>query len=576
MTQEEIRLSESGARKKHWKRWGPYLSERAWGTVREDYSSGGTAWEYLSHDHARSRAYRWNEDGLAGISDRKQTICFALALWNGRDPFLKERLFGLGGNEGNHGEDVKEYYYYLDNTPTHSYMKYLYKYPQAEFPYEELRRVNRERGRLAQEYELIDTGIFDQDRYFDILVEYAKNDIDDVLARVTIINRSSEKATLHLIPTVWFRNTWAWGYGTPLPELTKDAAHTIAVHEQTLGNYKVWFEDAPALLFTENETNTQALYGYPSGGQHYKDAFHRYIVNGDRNAVAQDETGTKACAWYQLELGPCETVVRHLRLYAGSTPNPDFVAVFQQRRNEADDFYDFQPASLSDDARAVQRQAFAGLLWSKQFYHYIVEKWLDGDPAFPPPPAQRLAGRNRTWKHLYNEDVVSMPDKWEYPWFAGWDLAFHTIPFSLIDPEFAKNQLSIFLREWYQAPNGQLPAYEWEFGDVNPPVHSWACMRVFQIDKKIQGKPDSEFLEAAFHKLLMNFTWWVNRKDSEGNNIFEGGFLGLDNIGVFDRNAPLPTGGFIEQSDGTSWMAMYSLVMLQIAIDLCPHDRAYE
>ena len=576
MPAEQQRLLEAARREKHWRRWGPYLAERSWGVPREDYSANGAAWDSFTFDDARTRAYRWTEDGIAGLCDNHQRLCFAFSFWNGRDPFLKERLFGLGGNEGNHGEDVKEYYYYLDSTPTHSYMKCLYKYPQGEFPYEQLRRVNRERGRAGFEYELIDTGIFDQDRYFDIFVEYAKNDVDDVLVRVTVVNRSPEKATLHLLPTVWFRNSWSWGYGTPLPELLKNTSQTISAHEQTLGDYKIWFEDSPTLLFTENETNTESQYGYPSGGGHYKDAFHRYIIQGDRNAVCQDETGTKACAWYQLELGPCEAAVRHFRLHAGSTPNPDFHEVFLQRKKEADEFYEFQPVALSDDARSVQRQAFAGLLWSKQFYQYIVEQWLHGDPAFPPPPAERLNGRNRAWKHIYNEDVISMPDKWEYPWFAAWDLAFHTIPFALIDPDFAKEQLSTFLREWFQAPNGQLPAYEWEFSDVNPPVHPWACMRVFQIDKKIQGHPDYEFLEAAFHKLLMTFTWWVNRKDSEGNNIFEGGFLGLDNIGVFDRSQPLPTGGYIEQADGTAWMAMFCLNMLRIAIELTPHDQVYE
>jgi hypothetical protein len=580
MNAEQQRLLENTRREKYWRQWGPYLAERSWGVPREDYSPDGSAWEYFNFDDARVRAYRWTEDGIAGICDNHQRLCFAFSFWNGVDPFLKERLFGLGGNEGNHGEDVKEYYYYLDSTPTHSYMRCLYKYPQREFPYAQIRNVNRQRNRSDPEYELIDTGIFDEDRYFDVLIEYCKNDVDDILVRVTAINRGPETATLHLLPTVWFRNTWSWGYGTPRPELAKDSAQTISVHEHTLGDYKVWFEDSPPLLFTENETNTEAKYGYASGEQHYKDGFHRYIIQGDHKAISADENGTKACAWYQLEIESQGAAVRHFRLCAGpavaKTPTPNFHAVFLQRKVEADDFYGFQPRILSDDARAVQRQAFAGLLWSKQFYHYVVEEWLNGDPAYPPPPASRLSGRNKSWRHLYNEDVVSMPDKWEYSWFAGWDLAFHTIPMSLVDPEFAKDQLSLFLREWYQSPNGQLPAYEWEFSDVNPPVHPWACMRVFQIDKNIQGAPDYEFLEGVFHKLLMNFTWWVNRKDAAGNNIFEGGFLGLDNIGVFDRSRPLPTGGHLEQADGTAWMAMFCLNMLRIAIELTANDPVYE
>jgi hypothetical protein len=562
---------------RHWRRWGPYLTERAWGNPREDYSATGEAWEYFTHDHARSRAYRWTEDGIAGISDNHQRLCFAFAFWNGVDPILKERLFGVSGSEGNHGEDSKEYYYYLDSTPTHSYMKGLYKYPQTEFPYSSLAAVNRHRSRSESEYELIDTGIFNEDRYFDIFVEYAKQDVDDILVRVTIINRGPDPASLHLLPTLWFRNTWSWGYGTPRPELTRYDSQTIAAREQTLGEFKLWLEDAPPMLFTENESNTKQLWNYDGGPPYSKDAFHRYLIQGDRDAVNPDETGTKACGVYRLELAPSEAKVLHFRLYSGpNDQRPDFHQVFLDRIEEADEFYSFAPGSLSDDARQVQRQAFAGLLWSKQFYHYVVEQWLKGDPAHPTPPRERLDGRNRTWIHIYNDDVLSMPDKWEYPWFAAWDLAFHSIPFAMIDPDFAKRQLSLLLREWYQSPNGQLPAYEWEFSDVNPPVHPWACWRVYKIDQKVSGKADFSFLESAFHKLLMNFTWWVNRKDSQGNNIFEGGFLGLDNIGVFDRSKPLPTGGFIEQADGTAWMGLFCLTMLRIAIELTPHDQSYE
>jgi len=576
MPAERDRLLQARGRASHWRRWGPYLAERSWGNPREDYSADGTAWDYFTHDHARSRAYRWTEDGIAGICDNHQRLCFAFAFWNGVDPILKERLYGVSGTEGNHGEDVKEYYYYLDSTPTHSYMKALYKYPQSAFPYADLARTNRERPRTASEYELIDTGIFNENRYFDIFIEYAKNDVDDILARATVINRGPDPATLHLLPTVWFRNTWSWGYGTPRPELSRWDTHTIGIHEQTLGQFKLWLEDGPPLLFAENESNTMRLWGYDSGQPYNKDSINRYVTQGWESAVNPDETGTKASGVYRIELPPGGSKVLHFRLFSGDAPQPDFHQVFLDRIEEAEDFYSFAPLSLSDDARMVQRQAFAGLLWSKQFYHYVVEEWLKGDPAMPPPPPERLLGRNRAWIHVYNDDVLSMPDKWEYPWFAAWDLAFHTIPLAMVDPDFAKQQLSLLLREWYQSPNGQLPAYEWEFSDVNPPVHPWACWRVFKIDAKLTGKPDSEFLESAFHKLLMNFTWWVNRKDSQGNNIFEGGFLGLDNIGVFDRGKPLPTGGFIEQADGTAWMGMYCLTMLRIAIELTPHDRAYE
>ena len=576
MHAERNRLVQAKQREKHWKRWGPYLTERAWGNPREDYSAYGTSWDYFTHDHARFRTYRWTEDGIAGICDNHQRVCFGFAFWNGHDPILKERLFGLGGPEGNHGEDVKEYYYYLDSTPTHSYMKFLYKYPQSEFPYRQLAETNRSRSRLLSEFELMDTGVFDQNRYFDIFIEYAKHDADDVLARVTIINRSPDAASMYLLPTVWFRNTWSWGYGTPRPELSRHDAHTIGIHEHSLGDFKLWMEGAPQQLFTENESNSQHLWGYPPTQPYTKDAFHRYLIDGDKNAVNPDETGTKACGLYHIDLAPSGSQILNFRLHSGDGPAADATQVFFDRIEEADEFYGFAPAHLSDDARMVQRQAFAGLLWSKQFYHYVVEQWLKGDPAMPAPPAERKNGRNHTWVHVYNDDILSMPDKWEYPWFAAWDLSFHMIPFSLVDPDFAKHQLELLLREWYQSPNGQLPAYEWEFSDVNPPVHPWAVFRVFKIDKKLNGTPDFHFLESAFHKLLMNFTWWVNRKDSQGNNIFEGGFLGLDNIGVFDRSKPLPTGGFIEQADGTAWMAMFCLMMLRIAIELMPHDRSYE
>ena len=576
MPAERTRLEEAARREKHWKRWGPYLAERAWGNPREDYSADGSAWEYFSHDHARSRAYRWTEDGIAGICDNHQRLCFALAFWNGRDPILKERLFGLTGPEGNHGEDVKEYYFYLDSTPTHSYMKYLYKYPQAEFPYKALVETNAERGRGRPEFELVDTGIFAEDRYFDIFVEYAKADVNDILVRITAINRGPDAARLDILPTLWFRNTWSWCHGAEKPAMTRIDDSTIGIQEESLGNLRLWFEGTPPLLFTANETNTARLFQAANSPPFAKDAFHEYVVHGRKGAVNPESTGTKACGLYGQLLGPGESKQIRLRLHAGGeTSLAGFDKTFATRIAEANEFYSFAP-HLSEDAGNVQRQAFAGLLWSKQYYHFVVEKWLQGDPAMPPPPPNRAGGRNRTWIHLYNEDVLSIPDKWEYPWFAAWDLAFHMIPFALVDPDFAKDQLKLFLREWYMAPNGQLPAYEWEFSDANPPVHAWACWRVFKIDRNLRGVPDYDFLETTFHKLMMNFTWWVNRKDSQGNNIFEGGFLGLDNIGVFDRSKPLPTGGFIEQADGTAWMALYSLIMMRIAMDLTPHDAVYE
>ena len=583
MTAEQERLEESRDRKAHWKRWGPYLSERAWGTVREDYSEGGTAWEYLPHDQARSKAYRWNEDGIAGICDRHQKICFAVALWNGRDPILKERLFGLTGNEGNHGEDCKECYYYLDSTPTHSYMKYLYKYPHAAYPYERLIQENRARGKGSREFELADSGVFDENRYFDVFVEYAKASTEDILTRISVANRGPEAAELHLLPTVWFRNTWAWGQKVERPSMRRCSSDpaVIEINEPEYGRRWLLAEEPADLLFTENETNAARLYGEQNGSPHVKDGINDYVIHGKRDALNADAKGTKAAAHYRLTVGVGETVSVRLRLTNSSGVSAvfddDFDEVFEQRRREADEFYaTVVPEDLSDDAKKVMRQSFGGLLWSKQFYHYVINEWLDGDPANPQPPEGRKYGRNHEWGHLYNADVISMPDKWEYPWYAAWDLAFHCVPLALVDSEFAKEQLALMVREWYMHPNGQLPAYEWAFGDVNPPVHAWAALRVYKIEKKRRGVGDRQFLQRIFHKLLLNFTWWVNRKDAEGRNVFQGGFLGLDNIGVFDRSAPLPTGGYIEQADGTGWMAMYSLNLLAIAMELAKEDPSYE
>jgi hypothetical protein len=583
MNAEEQRLEEARQRTGHWKRWGPYLSERAWGTVREDYSPYGSAWDYFPHDHARSRAFRWNEDGIAGISDRHQKICFAIALWNGRDPILKERLFGLTGNEGNHGEDVKEYYFYLDSTPTHSYMKYLYKYPQAEFPYGQLVTENRQRGKLAPEFELIDTGIFEGDRYFDVVVEYAKANVEDILVKITATNRGPEEASLNLLPTIWFRNTWSWHQnGTAKPYLRSTSEGVIELNHPEPGKRWLYCDGAPELLFTENNTNTERLFNITNGASYFKDGINEYIVHGNQQAVNPEQRGTKAAANYKLTIAPGATATIHLRLTDQDYNQrqeafANFEEIFSARAHEADEFYQTViPEHLSDDARLVMRQAFAGMLWSKQFYHYVIEQWLDGDPATPKPPAERVRGRNHEWKHLYNADVISMPDKWEYPWYAAWDLAFHCVPLALVDSEFAKDQLLLMLREWYMHPNGQLPAYEWAFGDVNPPVHAWAAWRVYKIEKKRRGVGDTVFLKRVFQKLLLNFTWWVNRKDADGMNIFQGGFLGLDNIGVFDRSAPLPTGGHIAQSDGTSWMAMYALNLLAIAMELAKDDPSYE
>jgi len=584
MTQEELRLQEDRQRKKNWKRWGPYLAERQWGTVREDYSPYGDAWEYLSHDQARSRAYRWGEDGLGGLSDRHQFMCFALALWNGKDAILKERLFGLTGNEGNHGEDVKEYYFYLDSTPTHSYMKFLYKYPQVAFPYTQLVEENRQRGKRDLEFELIDTGVFDENRYFDVFIEYAKAAQDDVLIRIEAINRGAHAAPLHLLPTVWFRNTWSWGLDERKPRLRRDAAAEMAairLDHHYYGTRWLHCEGTPELLFTENETNNSRLFNVENSSPYVKDGFNDYIIHGVKTAVNPGEHGTKAAAHYQSVVQPGQSFTARLRLSNAAAASKQaldgtFDHTMTRRREEADEFYKtVMPGPIDRDRQNIMRQALGGLLWSKQFYHYDVGRWLKGDPALE-PPRERLNGRNKEWRHLYNADVVSMPDKWEYPWYAAWDLAFHCIALALVDSEFAKEQLLLMTREWYMHPNGQLPAYEWAFGDVNPPVHAWAAWRVYKVEMKRRGAGDRGFLERIFQKLLFNFTWWVNRKDAAGRNVFQGGFLGLDNIGVFDRSAPLPTGGQIEQSDATSWMGMYCLNMLAIALELAKDNPAYE
>jgi hypothetical protein len=587
---ERTRLAEDGRREKNWKRWGPYLSERQWGTVREDYSEHGTAWDHFPHDHARSRAYRWGEDGLLGVCDREGRLCFALALWNGRDPILKERLFGLTGPEGNHGEDVKEEYFYLDSTPTHSYLKALYKYPQTEYPYTRLVEESRRRGQGDPEFELRDTGAFDDGRYWDVTAEYAKATPDDLLIRITVANRGPDEAELHVLPTLWFRNTWSWGRSGegywPKPVIRRAASGTglVASHE-SLGEFRFQAERSeaadPRWLATENETNAHRLWGAENASAFVKDAFHEVVVHGRRDAANPAGEGTRAAAWYRLTVPAGESRVLRLRLRPDAEARTEpfgaaFDRVFAERIVEADEFYaGVHGAALDTAERQVARQAYAGLLWSKQFYHYVVNDWVAGDPAQPAPPAARRDGRNAGWGHLYNRDVLSMPDKWEYPWFAAWDLAFHMIPFARVDPAFAKEQLLLFLREWYMHPNGQIPAYEWAFGDVNPPVHAWAVWRVYKLSGE-RGRRDRLFLERAFQKLLLNFTWWVNRKDVDGHNIFSGGFLGLDNIGVFDRSAPLPTGGHLEQADGTAWMAFYCSTMLAMALELAGEDPAYE
>jgi hypothetical protein len=590
--EEDKRLDEPAAH--GWKQWGPYLSERQWGTVREDYSPGGTAWDSFSHDAARSRAYRWGEDGLFGLSDDQQILCFSPALWNGHDPILKERLFGLTNSEGNHGEDVKECYYYLDATPTHSYLKALYKYPQRPYPYTQLVDENRRRGKDDPEFELIDTGAFDDGRYFDVVTEYAKRSPSDIFIRITVHNRGPESAVAHVLPQLWFRNTWAWAPQASRPELALEDDVLVA-RSAELGEYRLYRAcpperearrrngDAP-WLFTDNDTNTRRLFGQTAAAGHFKDAFHELVVDGNRGAINPEGRGTKAAAHYQFDIPAGSHAIIRLRLSPGVHADPfaGFDELIEQRRAEADRFYGRLQSGLSDDQRLVQRQALAGMIWSKQFFYYDVPQWLEGDPGQPGPPQERRRGRNHEWAHLNNADIISMPDKWEYPWYAAWDLAFHTISLALVDPDFAKRQLVLLTREWYMHPNGQLPAYEWAFGDVNPPVHGWATWRVFQMDRKRRRltRPDDpgdlEFLERVFHKLMLNFTWWVNRKDAEGRNVFQGGFLGLDNIGVFDRSAPLPTGGYINQSDGTSWMAMYCLNLMRIALELAQHNHVYE
>ncbi|MEZ5278703.1 MAG: hypothetical protein R3F07_20140 [Opitutaceae bacterium] len=589
-TPEHLRLEEEARRVRNWKRWGPYLPDRQWGTVREDYSADGSAWESFTHEQARSRAYRWGEDGLLGLTDRECRLCFAPALWNGRDPILKERLFGLTGPEGNHGEDVKELYYHLDATPTHSYGKALYRYPQEPYPYQRLIDENRNRGLHDPEFELADTGIFDENRFFDLTVEYAKAGPDDNLIRLTVENRGPDPASLTLLPTVWFRNTWIWGCRhegcTLKPSIRRDSDHRLRLQHPTLGGW--FFEIEPdfsqakqAFLFTENETNTRLLYGTDNYTRHVKDAFHRFLIQGEAAAINPEERGTKAAAHCRLELEPGAEAVIRCRLHSGDEapehPFGDgFDGIFRLRIGEADAFYrEIIPQSPESEEARVQRSAYAGLLWTKKFYHYSVADWLEGDPVTAAPPDRRRSGRNAEWRHLFNRDVLSLPDGWEYPWFAAWDTAFHMIPFAHLDPSFTKDQLILFLREWYLHPNGQIPAYEWAFSDVNPPVHAWACWRVYKMTAA-KGERDLSFLKRVFHKLLLNFTWWVNRKDPDGRNIFSGGFLGLDNIGVFDRSRPLPTGGHLEQADGTAWMAFYCTTMLAMALELAGTDESYQ
>ncbi len=579
MNPEQKRLFEDKAGEKPWKKWGPYVSERQWGTVREDYSPNGTAWDYFPHDVARSRAYRWGEDGIAGITDHSQFLNVTVALWNGSDPILKERLFGLTNSEGNHGEDVKELYYYLDATPTHSYLKMLYKYPQRAFPYADLVHTNGRRSLHEPEYELLDTGVFDNDRYFDVFVEYARNDVEDWLMRITVHNRGPDESPIWIIPQAAFRNTWSWGREDRVPQIRALGDRTLVAHHDDLGTFEFYARGEAQALLTGNDTNPERAFGAKKQAGYFKDAFHRYLVDGESSAVNPAQTGTKAGLVHALRIpgGGQQTV--SLRWVRGQnvTPFGDFDAVFERRRAEADEFYAEVQKGIDDaEARLIQRQAFAGMIWSKQVFCFDVEQWIDGDPGQPAPPRERIVGRNNEWRHLNNHDVISMPDKWEYPWYAAWDLAFHCIPLAMIDAEFAKSQLVLLTREWYMHPNGQLPAYEWAFSDVNPPVHAWAAWRVFQLDAEQTGSKDVAFLECVFHKLMLNFTWWVNRKDADGRNIFQGGFLGLDNIGVFDRSAPLPTGGYINQADGTSWMAMYSLNLMRIALELATHNFVYE
>ena len=592
MNAEEMRLAEDRDRVKRWKRWGTYISERAWGTVREDYSESGAAWEFLPFENSHRKAYRWNEDGIAGWCDRHQLLCFAVAFWNEKDAIIKERLFGLTGNQGNHGEDVKEQYFYLDATPTHSYAKFLYKYPQVEFPYQKLIDENRSRDKSQAEFELLDTGIFDENKYFDCFVEYAKTNPEDVFIKIEIFNRGAESAAIHVLPQLWFRNRWSWN-GDPAekPQLKQIAGENKLPAVEAVGVYfgkrYLYCENAGEILFTENDTNNQQLYNQPNDSGFTKDGISEYVVNQNQAAVNPEKTGTKAAAHYRLEIGAGDSATIRLRLTdkefsgkAAQSPKnifKDFDKIFELRKTETDEFYALIiPPDLSGEAKNVMRQSLAGMLWSKQYYHYEIGKWLNGDDNQPVPPEQRKSGRNAEWTHLFNADVISMPDKWEYPWYAAWDLAFHSIPLALVDADYAKEQLLLMLREWYMHPNGQLPAYEWALGDVNPPVHAWAALRVYQIEEKRRGVGDRKFLARVFQKLLLNFTWWVNRKDAEGLNVFEGGFLGLDNIGVFDRNDALPMGGRLAQSDGTSWMAMYCLNMMAIALELAEEDETYE
>ena len=573
---EQKRLNEAREKGILWKKWGPYLSERQWGTVREDYSKDGNAWDYFSHDQSRSRAYHWGEDGLAGLSDDKQQLCFALALWNGRDPILKERLFGLTNSESNHGEDVKEYYFYVDSTPTHSYMKYLYKYPQAAYPYGDLVATNKRRSREEMEYELLDTGVFNDDRYFDVFVEYAKADAEDVLIKISVYNRGPEAAQIHVLPTLWYRNTWSWGDDVPKGVLGQVDRDRIQASHPQLGDYTLQCEGAAELLFTENETNVNRLWGQPNPSPYVKDAFHRYVITDDKTAVNPAKTGTKAAAHYVLDVPAGQSKVVRLRLSA--KPAADgfarFDKTFSERIADADEFYErITPKNLTEDERRVHRQALAGMLWSKQFYYFDLDKWLLEHDSHPLMGAGTGGARNPEWFHMLNQDIISMPDKWEYPWYAAWDLAFHTIALSLVDFDFAKDQLLLMLRSLYSHPNGQIPAYEWNFSDVNPPVHAWATLFLFRIETQL-GRADLRFLERSFQGLMQNFNWWINRKDPEGRNVFAGGFLGLDNIGVFDRSAPLPTGGHLDQADGTAWMAFYCLCMLEIALILTDYDAA--
>ena len=562
-----------------WKKWGPYVSNREWGLVREDYSANGDAWNYTTHDTAEAKAYRWGEEGICGICDDFQKLVFSVGFWNKKDKMVKERFFGLTNGQGNHGEDVKEYFYYLDSTPTHSYMKMLYKYPQNAFPYENLIETNAGRDKEQPEYELIDTGIFDRDEYFDIFIEYAKESQTDILVRLTVVNKSENNVPLVVLPTVWFRNTWNWGYDDYKPQLDSNDSSRIGINHKDIEIKNLYARQSLRVLFCENETNSERIYQSPNSSTYCKDGINDFIINGNSGSVNPENVGTKASFFIDENFKAKETKTFEFRMSDKALEKPfeDFEKIFSQRQKESDEFYaEIQKGIQSDDQKLVQRQAFAGMLWNKMFYHYNVEKWLKGDPGEIKPPKSREKIRNSEWKHLNNQHIISMPDKWEYPWYATWDLAFHTISFSLIDPDFAKFQLKLFLFEWYMHPNGQLPAYEWDFSDVNPPVHAWAVFRVFKIDEYLKGKPDLEFLESAFQKLLMNFTWWVNKKDKNGNNIFEGGFLGLDNIGVFDRNAVLPNGEQLEQSDGTSWMAMFALNMMRIALELAQYNTVYE